>query len=89
MSDIEFDDSDFTAAVSHLRQAGDAAVESFCPAFGVLGASVVESALNRVDGVVRSAMTALAGVGDELATDTATVHDELRRTDAQLAGGPR
>lgn len=89
MSDVEFEDSDFTEAISHLRHAGDDAVEPFCPAFGSLGSSVVGSALGRVDVIVRAAMTALAGVADELATDTSTVQSELRRTDAQLAGVSR
>ncbi|GAA5033881.1 hypothetical protein ACFQRL_15310 [Microbacterium fluvii] len=86
MADIEYANADFDAAVTCLTQAGESVFEAFCPAFSVLGSSVVESALVGVDAVVKAAMTSLAGAATELATDTTTVHDELRRTDAALAG---
>lgn len=86
MADVEYSDSDFTEAAAQLRQAGEAASDASCPAFSVVGSTVVESALDRVDAVIRSGMDALAGVADELLTDTSTVHAELRRTDAELAG---
>lgn len=87
MADIEYADSDFTAAISCLTQAGDAVADGFCPAFSVLGSSIVESALADVDTVVRATMTSLGGAGRQLAADATTVHEELRRTDAALAGG--
>ncbi|WP_194409664.1 hypothetical protein [Microbacterium cremeum] len=86
MADVEFSDSDFTGAVSHLLDAGDTSVDAFCVAFGALGSAVVESAVGDVDGLVRHAMAALAGVGGDLSTDVGTVHTELRALDAQLAG---
>jgi hypothetical protein len=86
MADVEFADSDFADAVLSLQKAGDAPVDGFCPAFGVLGSPVVESALGDVDAVIRHAMSALAGVGHDLSVDVDTVHTELRALDAQLAG---
>ena len=86
MADVEFRDSDFAEAVLNLQKAGDAPADGFCPAFGALGSSVVESALGDVDAVIRHAMSALAGVGHDLSVDVGTVHTELRALDAQLAG---
>ena len=88
MADVEFADSDFAEAVLNLTKAGDAPADGFCPAFGVLGSPIVESALGDVDAIVRQAMSALAGVGDDLSRDVDTVHTELRALDAQLAGAP-
>ncbi|WP_378783253.1 hypothetical protein [Microbacterium koreense] len=87
MADVVFRHSDFTDAVTHLRDAGDAAVDMVCPAFGVVGSAIVESALVGVDGVFRGAIVALAEVGAQLAVDTETVHAELRELDTQMAGG--
>ncbi len=86
MADVEFADSDFAEAVLSLQKAGDAPAEGYCPAFGVLGSPVVESALGDVDAIVRQAMSALAGVGHDLSVDVGAVHTELRALDAQLAG---
>ena len=63
MADVEFENSDFAEAILHLQKAGDTAADGFCPAFGVLGSPVVESALGDADAIIRHAMGALAGVG--------------------------
>lgn len=86
MADVVFRHSDFTDAVTHFRDAGDPSVDMVCPVFGVVGSSVVESALIGVDGVFRGAIVALAEVGAQLSVDTATVHTELRELDTQMAG---
>lgn len=87
MADVEFSHSDFTAAVSHLLDAGGATVDAFCVAFGALGSTVVESALADVDTLVRQAMAELADIGGDLSIDVGTVHTELRELDARMAGG--
>ncbi|WP_127818924.1 hypothetical protein [Microbacterium sp. CPCC 204701] len=86
MADVEFSDSDFAEAISHLLDAGDAPVDTLCVAFGALGSTVVESAVGSVDALVRHAVTALVGVGDDLSADVSTVHTELLALDAQMAG---
>ena len=86
MADVEYSDSDLTEAVSHLRDAGAAAVDAFCVAFGALGSTVVEAALGDVDALVRQAMAALAGVGGDLSIDVGMVHTELRELDVRMAG---
>jgi hypothetical protein len=86
MADVEFENSDFAEAILNLQKAGDTAADGFCPAFGVLGSPVVESALGDADAIIRHAMSALAGVGHDLSVDVDTVHTELRALDAQLAG---
>jgi hypothetical protein len=86
MADVEFEDSDLTEAVLNLQKAADVPGDGFCPAFGVLGSPVVESALGDADAIIRQAMSALAGVGHDLSVDVDTVHTELRALDAQLAG---
>jgi hypothetical protein len=86
MADVEFEDSDFAAATSHLHQAGAAAVDPFCVSPGALGAEPVAAALGDVDALIRHAAAALAGVALELSADVDTVHNELRALDARMAG---
>lgn len=86
MADVEFEDSDFAAATSHLTQAGVAPVAPFCPSFAAVGSGVVASAVGDVDALIRQAMSALAGVAAELSADVDTVHTELRALDARMAG---
>lgn len=86
MADVEFSHSDFTAAASHLLEAGGTSGDAFCVALGALGSDVVESALADVDALVRQAMTELADVGGDLSIDVGTVHTELRALDVRLAG---
>ena len=83
---MEYSDSDFTSAVSELRQAAARAADGARPDNGVVRSSIVEPAVGDVDEVIRAAMDALSEAADELATDTGIVHSELQRTDAELAG---